>query len=77
MYLLSDPRVTALGLHIEGIGDVRAFEELAGKAQKLSKSIVVLKVGKSAGARKAAQSHTASLAGDAQGAKSLFTLGYC
>ena len=72
MYLLSDPRVTALGLHIEGIGDLRAFEQLAAKARKLSKSIVVLKVGKSAEARKAAQSHTASLAGDATGAKSLF-----
>ena len=72
MYLLSDPRVTALGLHIEGVGDVRAFEELATKARKLGKSIVVLKVGKSAEARKAAQSHTASLAGNAQGAKSLF-----
>ena len=72
MYLLSDPRVTALGLHIEGIGDVRAFEELAAKARKLGKSIAVLKVGKSVEARKAAQSHTASLAGDAQGAKSLF-----
>ena len=72
MYLLSDPRVTSLGLHIEGIGDVRAFEELATKARKLGKSIVVLKVGKSAEARKAAQSHTASLAGNAQGAKSLF-----
>lgn len=72
MYLLSDPRVTALGLHIEGIGDLRAFEKLAAKALKLGKSIAVLKVGKSVEARKAAQSHTASLAGDAQGAKSLF-----
>ncbi len=72
MYLLSDHRVTALGLHIEGIGEVRAFEELATKARKLGKSIVVLKVGKSAEARKAAQSHTASLAGDAQSAESLF-----
>jgi acyl-CoA synthetase (NDP forming) len=71
-YLLSDPRVTALGLHIEGIGDLRAFEELAAEARKLDKSIVVLKVGKSVQARKAAQSHTASLAGDAQGATSLF-----
>ncbi len=72
MYLMSDPRVTALGLHIEGIGDLRAFEELTTKAQKLGKPIVALKVGKSAEARKAAQSHTASLAGDAQSAKSLF-----
>ncbi len=72
MYLLSDPRVTALGLHIEGIGDLKAFEELATNARKLGKPIVALKVGKSAEARKAAQSHTASLAGDAQSAKSLF-----
>ena len=72
MYLLSDPRVTALGLHIEGIGDLKAFEELTAKARKLGKPIVVLKVGKSAEARRAAQSHTASLAGDAQSAKSLF-----
>ena len=72
MYLLLDPRVTALGLHIEGIGDLRAFEELATKARKLGKPIVALKVGKSAEARRAAQSHTASLAGDAQSAKSLF-----
>ena len=72
MYLLSDPRVTALGLHIEGIGDLKAFEELATNARKLGKPIVALKVGKSAEARRAAQSHTASLAGDAQSAKSLF-----
>ena len=72
MYLVSDPRVTALGLHIEGIGDLKAFEELTAKARKLGKPIVALKVGKSAEARRAAQSHTASLAGDAQSAKSLF-----
>ena len=72
MYLLSDPRVTALGLHIEGIGDLKAFEELTTKARRLGKPIVALKVGKSAEARRAAQSHTASIAGDAQSAKSLF-----
>ena len=72
MYLLSDPRVTALGLHIEGIGDLKTFEELTTKARKLGKPIVALKVGKSAEARRATQSHTASLAGNAQSAKSLF-----
>jgi len=72
MYLLSDPRVTALGLHIEGIGDLKSFEELTTKARKLGKPIVALKVGKSAEARRATQSHTASLAGNAQSAKSLF-----
>jgi acyl-CoA synthetase (NDP forming) len=72
MYLLSDPRVTSLGLHIEGIGDLKAFEELTTKARKLGKPIVALKVGKSAEALRATQSHTASLAGDAQSAKTLF-----
>ena len=38
----------------------------------MGKPIVALKVGKSAEARRAAQSHTASLAGDAQSAKRLF-----
>ncbi len=27
--LLDDPRVTALGLHVEGFGDLRGFEALA------------------------------------------------
>ena len=43
MYLLSDPRVTALGLHIEGIGDLRAFEKLAAKALKLVSLLLYLR----------------------------------
>jgi hypothetical protein len=31
--LLDDVRVTALGLHIEGIGDVAAFEAMADRAR--------------------------------------------
>ena len=30
---LDDPRVTALGLHIEGFGDIRAFEAMAAAAR--------------------------------------------
>ncbi len=69
--LLEDPRVTALGLHIEGIGDLRAFEALADRARDLGKPIVALKAGKSAQARAAAVSHTASLAGSDAGAGAL------
>ncbi len=69
--LLEDPRVTALGLHIEGIGDLRAFEALAAKARALGKPIVALKAGKSEQARVATVSHTASLAGSDAGAAAL------
>ncbi len=69
--LLADPRVTALGLHIEGIGDIRDFEALARLARKLDKPIVAVKVGKSEQARAATVSHTASLAGQDAGAQAL------
>ncbi|WP_138932981.1 acetate--CoA ligase family protein [Roseovarius arcticus] len=69
--LLDDPRVTALGLHIEGIGDLDAFQTLAQQAQRFGKPIVALKAGKSAQARAAAVSHTASLAGSDAGARAL------
>ncbi len=69
--LLEDARITALGLHIEGIGDLRAFEALARRARALGKPIVALKVGKSDQARSAAVSHTASMAGSDAGARGL------
>ncbi|WP_127113516.1 acetate--CoA ligase family protein [Shimia sediminis] len=69
--LLDDPRVTALGLHIEGFGDLRAFEALADKARALGKPIIALKVGKSDQAQAATVSHTASLAGGDAGAEAL------
>lgn len=67
--LLEDPRVTALGLHIEGFGDLRAFEKLAATARKYGKPVIALKVGKSLQARAATISHTASLAGEDAGAQ--------
>jgi len=63
--VLDDPRVTALGLHVEGFGDIRAFEAMAGHARALGKRVVLLKAGRSAAAQAAAFSHTASLAGAA------------
>ena len=69
--LLRDDRVTALGLHIEGIDDLRGFEALAAEARALGKPIVALKVGKSDQARAATISHTASLAGSNAGGQAL------
>lgn len=69
--LLEDPRVTALGLHIEGIGDLGAFLALAQAARQLGKPVVALKVGASDAAQAAMISHTASLAGTNAGARAL------
>lgn len=71
--LLEDPRVTALGLHIEGFGDLRAFEALAQKARAVGKPVVALKVGKSDQAQAATVSHTASLAGGDAGASAFLS----
>ena len=68
---LQDPRVTALGLHIEGLNDIRAFEALAQTARDLGKPIVALKVGSSDHAQTATLSHTGSLAGSDAGARAL------
>ncbi len=62
---LDDDRVTAIGLYIEGFGDIREFEAMAAHARKLGKPVVVIKSGKSEKSRAATMSHTASLAGAA------------
>ncbi|NCF37394.1 MAG: CoA-binding protein [Gammaproteobacteria bacterium] len=61
--LLDDPRVTVLGIYIEGFDSLAAFEELARKSRQLGKPVVFYTVGKSAQARKSAMTHTASLVG--------------
>ncbi|MFN3824317.1 MAG: acetate--CoA ligase family protein [Pseudorhodobacter sp.] len=61
--LLADPRVTALGLYVEGIGDAAAFVAMAEAAARAGKGIVCIKSGKTDLSRQAAASHTASLAG--------------
>lgn len=73
MALLRDERVTALGLHIEGIGDLRGFEALAKAAHAAGKPIIALKVGASDQAQVATVSHTASLAGSDAGARALLS----
>lgn len=70
--LLADERVTAIGLHVEGIGDPAAFEALARAARERRVPVVVLKVGTSEQAQVATLSHTASLAGSDAGSRAFF-----
>ena len=70
--LLDDPRVTSLGLHVEGILSPKDFERLSIKAKEKQKGIVVIKVGKSELAKEATASHTASMAGNHKAAAALF-----
>jgi acyl-CoA synthetase (NDP forming) len=61
--LIDDPRVTALGMYIEGIDGAPAFAALAERARAAGKGVVAIKSGKTELSRTAAASHTASLAG--------------
>lgn len=69
--LLDDPRVTAIGLHIEGFGDTADWHRLAEAAAARDVPLVALKVGASDQAQNATVSHTASLAGSDAGADAL------
>lgn len=71
--LLRDPRVTCLGLHIEGISNIKGLEKLSQLSQELEKPICALKIGRSDQAQLASVSHTASLAGSHAGATALLT----
>lgn len=61
--LSADPRISAIGLHVEGLPDVAAFAKAAALARQRRVPIVVLKTGRSEQGAKVAMSHTSSLAG--------------
>jgi acyl-CoA synthetase (NDP forming) len=61
--LSADPRISAIGLHVEGLPDVPAFARTAILARQRKVPIVVLKTGRSEQGAKVAMSHTSSLAG--------------
>jgi acyl-CoA synthetase (NDP forming) len=58
---LEDERVTAVGLHVEGVADVAHFEAMARRARSLGKPVVAVTAGRSEEGRRAAFSHTASI----------------
>ncbi len=72
MAALEDERITALGLYLEGVGDLSRLVALAERAAELGKPVVVLKSGATEAAQTAAISHTASLAGAPEAAAALF-----
>jgi len=61
--LLDDPRVTAIGLHLEGLKNVPGFARAAHKALEKGIPIVALKTGVSQIGAELALSHTSSLSG--------------
>jgi acyl-CoA synthetase (NDP forming) len=61
--LLDDERVTAIGLHIEGLSDIAGFARAAARARERRVPIVVVKTGRSAAGAALTMSHTSSLAG--------------
>jgi len=61
--LLSDPRVSVIGMHMEGLDDVAAFSKVALKALRQGVPLVALKAGSSTLGAQTAMSHTSSLAG--------------
>ena len=69
--LLDDDRVTAIGLYLEGFGDIRALEAFAARARARGKPVVAIKIGRSDKARAATMTHTASLAGNAAAGSAL------
>jgi acetate---CoA ligase (ADP-forming) len=63
--LLGSGRVSAVGMIVESLADLRAWEGLAACARARRIGLVALVLGRSAQARAAVVTHTASLAGDA------------
>ncbi|MEB8336882.1 acetate--CoA ligase family protein [Streptomyces endophyticus] len=61
--MLDDPRITAIGLHLEGIDDPAGLSRAAVRALRRRVPIVVLKTGRSELGSRANLSHTSSLAG--------------
>jgi acetyl-CoA synthetase len=67
-----DDRVTAIGLHIEGINDAPAFAAAVHDAKARGKNILALKAGLSEAAQNMTISHTASLAGGNAASEAFF-----
>ncbi len=70
--LVGDPSVSAIGLHVEALGDVPRFEAACRRASAADVPVVVLKTGSSSMGARIAVSHTSSLVGDATAYRALF-----
>ena len=70
--LVGDPSVSAIGLHVEALGDVPRFEAACRRASAADVPVVVLKAGSSILGSRIAVSHTSSMVGDATAYRALF-----
>ena len=61
--MLDDNRVSAIGLHIEGISDIKSFDVAARRALDKKIPIVAIKSGRTDVSAKIALSHTSSMTG--------------
>ena len=61
--MLDDDRVNAIGIHIEGINDIEAFDDATRRALHKKIPIVAIKSGRTQSSAKIALSHTSSMAG--------------
>ncbi len=60
---LASDRITAIGIHLEGLNDLPRFAQLAAQARQKGVPIVALKAGRSEIGARITLSHTATLAG--------------
>jgi len=65
-YLLDTPETHLIGGYLEGAKDGDKLRQVAEKALRMQKPILILKVGRTGAGARAASSHTGSLAGDDQ-----------
>jgi acyl-CoA synthetase (NDP forming) len=65
-YLCERPEVRVVGCYLEGLRDVGAWRDACRRARLAGRHVVALKVGTTRAAQRAARSHTASAAGDAE-----------
>ncbi len=61
---LASACITAIGMHIEGLGDVPRFAQLAEQARQKGIPMIALKAGASETGARITMSHTATLAGE-------------
>jgi acyl-CoA synthetase (NDP forming) len=70
--LVEDPRVSAIGLYVEGLADIPGFARAAAAALEKGVPVVALKVGSSEIGARIALSHTSSLVGSESLYRALF-----
>jgi acyl-CoA synthetase (NDP forming) len=71
-HMVDDDRIAVIGAVVEGFSEGRKFLEVARRARRAGKPIVILKVGRSEYGQKTAASHTASIAGNDAVASAVF-----